>query len=150
MNGITIKVATKNEVPEILGLLYELGRPRPEKDADVNEFRKLVKKYISDSDKTILVALNNEIEIVGAVSIMFLPRLNQLNDEMYIPELVVLEKYQRKGIGKKLMESCIDLAKEKKCHRIRLESGTERKGSHQFYLALGFEQSSLSFSMKLE
>ena len=95
MNGITIKAATKNEVPEILGLLYELGRPRPEKDADVDTFRKLVKKYISDSDKAILVAVHDEIEIVGAVSMIFLPRLNQSSHEMYIPELTVLEKYQK-------------------------------------------------------
>ena len=150
MKEITIRTATKKEVPEILGLLYELGRPKPEKDSDVDTFRNLAKKYISDSDKTILIAVRNEIEIVGAVSIMFLPRLNQTSLEMYIPELIVLQKYQKKGIGKKLIDSCIDLAKEKKCHRIRLESGNQRKESHKFYLSLGFEQSSLSFSMNLE
>ena len=150
MKGITIRTATKKEIPEILGLLYELGRPKPEKDSDVDTFRNLAKKYISDSDKTILIAIRNEIEIVGSVSIMFLPRLNQTSLEMYIPELIVLQKYQKKGIGKKLIDSCIDLAKEKKCHRIRLESGNQRKESHKFYLSLGFEQSSLSFSMNLE
>jgi GNAT superfamily N-acetyltransferase len=68
---------------------------------------------------------------------------------MYIPELVVLEKYQKQGIGKKLIDSCITLAKEKKCHRIRLESGNQRKESHQFYKNLGFEQSALSFTNNL-
>ena len=69
---------------------------------------------------------------------------------MYIPELIVLEKYQNQGIGKKLIDACIALAKEKNCHRIRLESGNKRKESHQFYGNLGFEQSALSFTMKLE
>ena len=150
MNEIIIRAATKKEIPEILGLLYELGRPKPEKDSDVDAFRKITKKYISDSDKLVLVAVHKEIEIIGAVSIMFLPRLNQVSLEMYIPELVILQKYQRKGIGKKLIQKCIDLAKERKCHRIRLESGNHRVESHQFYLDLGFEQSSLSFSMNLE
>ena len=150
MKGISVRVATKKEVPEILGLLYELGRPKPEKDSDVDGFRNLAKKYISDSDKLILIAIYNEIEIVGAASVLFLPRLNHTSVEMYIPELTVLEKYQRKGIGKKLIDSCINLAKERKCHRIRLESGNQRKESHEFYLSLGFEQSSLSFSMNLD
>ena len=90
------------------------------------------------------------MKIVGMVSVMFLPRLNQLTLEMYIPELVVLEKYQNHGIGKKLINSCITLAKEKKCHRIRLESGNQRKDSHEFYKHLGFEQFSLSFTKKLD
>jgi GNAT superfamily N-acetyltransferase len=62
---------------------------------------------------------------------------------MYIPELVVLEKYQNHGIGKKLVNSCIAFAKKNKCHRIRLESSNQRKESHQFYKHLGFEQSAL-------
>jgi GNAT superfamily N-acetyltransferase len=84
------------------------------------------------------------------VSVIFLPRLNQLTLEMYIPELIVLENYQKQGIGKKLISSCITLAKEQKCHRIRLESGNQRKESHQFYEHLGFEKSSLSFTLNLK
>ena len=149
MKEFTIRSATKSDIPEILGLLYELGRPQPKNNSDVDAFKKLAKNYVSDSDKTILVAISDGV-VVGLVSIVFLPRLNKTDLEMYIPELVVLQKYQRKGIGKKLVKACIDLAKEKKCHRIRLESGNKRVESHQFYLNLGFEQSSLSFSMNLE
>ncbi len=149
MDNLIIKTASDKDIPNILGLLYELGRPKPEKDSDVDVFRKLVKKYLTDSDKKIIIAVHNEIEIVGMTSIVFLPRLNRVNFEMYIPELIVLEKYQKQGIGKKLINYCIVLAKEKKCHGIRLESGNQRKESHQFYKNLGFEQSSLSFTKNL-
>ncbi len=147
---IVVRSASDNDLPVILGLLYELGRPKPQKDSDVDSFRKLVKKYVTDSDKKILVADLDDMKIVGMVSIMFLSRLNQTTLEMYIPELVVLEKYQNQGIGKKLIDSCITLAKEKKCHRIRLESGNQRKDSHQFYKHLGFDQSALSFTKNLD
>ena len=83
------------------------------------------------------------------VSVIFLSRLNQLNYEMHIPELVVLEKYQKQGVGKNLINACIDIAKTKKCHRIRLESGNKRKESHRFYKHLGFEQYALSFTKNL-
>lgn len=149
MDNVIIRTASSKDIPIILGLLYDLGRPKPQKDSDVDEFRKLLKKYITDLDKKILIAELNDIEIVGIVSIMFLPRLNRATLEMYIPELVILEKYQKQGIGKKLINSCIVLAKEKKCHRIRLESGNQRKDSHQFYKNLGFEQSALSFTKNL-
>ena len=147
---IAVRTASDNDLPVILGLLYDLGRPKPQKDSDVDSFRKLVTKYVTDSDKQILVAEHDNMKIVGMVSIVFLSRLNQNTLEMYIPELVVLEKYQNHGIGKKLINSCIALAKEKKCHRIQLESGNQRKESHQFYKHLRFEQSALSFTKNLD
>jgi GNAT superfamily N-acetyltransferase len=149
MYNVVVRTSSEKDIPVLLGLLYDLGRPKPQKDSDVEIFRKLVTKYVKDLDKTILVAEIDDIQIVGMVSMIFLQRLNQLTLEMYIPELVVLEKYQHHGIGKKLINSCIALAKEKNCHRIRLESGNQRKESHQFYKHLGFEQSAFSFTKSL-
>jgi len=150
MDNIIIRTTSEKDIPILLGLLYDLGRPKPQTDTDVNIFRTLVKKYFTDSDKKILVAELDGIEVIGMMSIVFLPRLNRSTLELYVPELIVLEKYQNQGIGKKLINSCIDLAKEKKCHRIRLESGNQRKESHQFYKHLGFEQSDLSFTKNLD
>ncbi|MBT8251514.1 MAG: GNAT family N-acetyltransferase [Nitrosopumilus sp.] len=150
MSNVIIRSSTSKDIPVILGLLYDLGRPKPKTDSDFEEFRKLVTKYTKDSDKIILVAEIDNVKIVGMASMIFLPRLNQTTLEMYIPELVVHEKHQNQGVGKKLINSCIALAKEKKCHRIRLESGNLRKNSHQFYTHLGFEQSAYSFTKYLD
>jgi GNAT superfamily N-acetyltransferase len=150
VDNVIIRASSDKDISVILGLLYDLGRPKSQKDSDVDAFRTLVKNYVTESNKKILVAELDDIEIVGMVSIVFLPRLNRITLEMYIPELVVLEKYQNQGIGKKLINSCIALAKEKKCHRIRLESGNQRKESHQFYKNVGFEQSALSFTKNLD
>ena len=144
-----IRDASEQDIPIILGLLYDLGRPKLQKDSDVETFRKLVTKYLTDSDKKILVAVLDDVKVIGMLSMVFLPRLNRSTLETYIPELVVLETYRTHGVGKKLISSCMTIAKEKKCHRIRLESGNQRKESHQFYEHLGFEQSSLSFTKNL-
>lgn len=149
MDTLAIREASTKEIPILLGLLYNLGRPKPQKDSDVETFRKLVTKYVKDSDKTILVAEIDDMKIVGMASVVYLSRLNQSTLEMYIPELVVLQKYQNHGIGKKLINSCITLAKEKECHRIRLESGNQRKESHKFYKHIGFEQYAHSFTLNL-
>ena len=65
MEKITIKEASEKDVPIILGLLYELGRPKPQRDSEVDSFRKLVKKYLGDSDKKILVAVLDDMKIIG-------------------------------------------------------------------------------------
>jgi len=145
---LVIRYASTSNIPIILDLLYELGRPRPQKDRDVDEFSRLVTNYLSEPNKKIILA-EYDNKIVGMVSMMLIARLNRKNLELYIPELIVGKDYQNKGIGKKLIESCIDFAKKNKCHRIRLESGNQRKDSHLFYKKLGFEQSSLSFTKNL-
>jgi GNAT superfamily N-acetyltransferase len=147
--SIKIRTAKKNDIPLVLGLLYELGRPKPEKDSDLDLFRNLVKKQIADSDKTILIAEKNDVNVVGLVSIVFLPRLNQIGQELYIPELIVTEKYRNQGIGTMLIEACVYLANQKNCKKLRLESGNKRRESHKFYENMGFESNSLSFTKNL-
>ena len=148
MVNVIIKKASKNDIPFVLGLLYELGRPKPQNNSELGKFENKVRKYMSDTDKQILVA-KLEGNVIGTVCIMFLSRLNKKTLEMYIPELVITKNHQGKGIGRKIIEYCVYLATKKKCHRIRLESGNQRADSHRFYRKIGFEQSSLSFTKNL-
>ena len=145
---ISIRKATNKDIPSILELLYELGRPKPKEDLEVETFERQIKQYMTDSDKQILVA-EQDSRIVGMISIMFLRRLNHNKPEMYIPELIVAKDKQNQGIGNNLISNCIKIAKEKNCYRIRLESGKERDKSHQFYKNLGFNQHALSFTFEL-
>jgi GNAT superfamily N-acetyltransferase len=149
MENTTIRESTYHDIPSLLELLYELGRPKPQKDNELETFAKLLKNYMQEDDKKILVAELENSKIIGMVSIVFLSRLNQNTLEMYVPELIVSQNYRSKGIGKKLINFSIDLGKEKKCHRIRLESGNQRTESHKFYLNLGFENSSIFFTKNL-
>jgi len=128
----------------IFGLLDQLGRPSPKSKAEKKKFEKLIWQYISDNDKQIILAENNS-KVIGIASIVYLTRLNQSKKEMWIPELIVSKDYQNKGIGKKLIAACSNVAKKEGCFRIRLESGNKRKSTHKFYKTIGFEQYALSF-----
>ena len=149
MDNITIRESIHDDIPLILELLYELGRQKPQKDSELEKFEKLLKNYMQEDDKKILVAQDNDSKIIGMISMVFLSRLNQNTLEMYVPELIVSQNYRSKGIGKKLIDSSIEFGKEKKCHRIRLESGNQRIESHKFYKHLGFENSSVFFTKNL-
>ncbi|MCA9812524.1 MAG: GNAT family N-acetyltransferase [Nitrosarchaeum sp.] len=120
-----IRNATEKDIPSILELLYELGRPEPVDNKEVKVFKNKIKDYFSDPTKIILVA-ETDSGIVGLVSIILLRRLNHAKFEMYIPELVVKEK-NRFSVGKKLITKCIEIGKKKSCYIIRLESGNQRK-----------------------
>lgn len=148
VKNIKIRTATKNDFATILELLYELKRPQPKTNAEKIQFEKQISLYISDKNKKILVAESNS-KVVGLVSMIFLQRLNRTRQELYIPELVVAKNYKRLGIGKLLINLCINIAKKKNCFRIRLESGKQRKEAHKFYPKIGFEQSALSYTYAL-
>ena len=149
MENIVIRESICDDIPLLLELLYELGRPKPQNGDELKKFEKLLKNYIQENDKKILVAQINNSEIIGMISMVFLPRLNQNTLELYIPELIISQNYRSKGIGKKLINFSINLGKEKKCHRMRLESGNQRVESHKFYKHLGFENSSIFFTKNL-
>lgn len=146
--AISIVKATEKDIPFILELLYDLDRPTPIDDKENKTFQNKIKGYFSDSQKIILLA-KQDSKSVGLASIIFLSRLNRVKLEMYIPELIVSKDMRNSGIGKKLIQHCVILAKKKDCYRIRLESGNQRKESHKFYKNLGFEQSALSFAMNI-
>ena len=145
MDDCTVREASPGDVPAVLELLGELGRPEPAGRSEAEEFERMVEGYIADGDKRVLVALTGG-RIVGMASVLLLPRLNRTTRELYIPELVVSRQYRRHGLGRELVRHCVKLAAESGCHRIRLESANRRTGSHDFYRDLGFEQSALSFS----
>lgn len=67
----------------------------------------------------------------------------------YIEELVVDEKSRVQGIGTKLLEHAIALARENGCRRIELDSAFHRKDTHRFYERLGFESRAFLFSKGL-
>lgn len=113
MKNIGFREAPSKDTSIILELLYELGRAKPQKNSDIESFRKLITKYIIDSDKKIIFAQLDDIEIIAIASIIFLPRLNRNSLELYIPELIVSKKFQNQGIGKKLINSCVSVVKEK-------------------------------------
>jgi len=149
MENLNIRESIYDDIPLLLELLYELGRPKPQNENEIESFTKLLKNYIDDNDKKILVAEINDSKIIGLISLVFLSRLNQKTLELYVPELIISQQYHNQGIGKKLLNSSIELGKEKKCHRIRLESGNQRTESHKFYKHLGFENSSIFFTKNL-
>lgn len=145
---VKIRNAKKADVSLILDLLYQMQRPRPKTKSEKAKFIQQITKYISAHDSQIIVAVADS-KIIGFLSMVFLWRLNRVNLELYIPELVVSQNYRRLGVGRSLMQEAIAIGKNKNCFRIRLESGNQRKGAHGFYTRLGFRQESLSFNLEL-
>jgi GNAT superfamily N-acetyltransferase len=54
-----------------------------------------------------------------------------------------------KGIGAKLIQHCLDVARERDIALVQLTSNAKRQDAHRFYERLGFEKSHAGFKMRL-
>jgi putative acetyltransferase len=88
-------------------------------------------KYLDKGGRIFLAHCNNEI--VGTVSLI---PVN--NEEFEIMKLGVVDAYKRLGIGRKLMQLCIDICQEKKVKLITLETSSKLKSAIKMYLKFGF------------
>ena len=67
----------------------------------------------------------------------------------YVSSIISNLEERGKGYGQKLMDHAVELAKERGCHAIVLDSGMPRLEAHRFYEIYGFEKCAYCFELKL-
>ena len=67
----------------------------------------------------------------------------------YVSSLITREEDRGKGYGKKLLDHAKELAKERGCKAITLDSGLPRTAAHGFYEHYGFDKSCYGFELTI-
>lgn len=102
----------------------------------------LIKNF--DRLKTIVI-LDNE-KIVGYLSYIIKKRHTGKLD---VDQLVILEQYRGRGLGKKLMEEARKIAKENECDRIELNCWLFNENAIKMYEHIGFDRQRIIYEMKI-
>jgi (aminoalkyl)phosphonate N-acetyltransferase len=131
----------------VAGLLVELGRPEV-RGADEERHRDLFLSYLERDDTVALVA-DEGGEVVGFLDMDFRQRLNYEAPQAWIPDLVVSEQHRSRGHGGALLQRAVELARERGCWSIQLESANWRMDAHRFYLREGLTDFAKSFGKQL-
>lgn len=95
-------------------------------------------EVLSNKDQAAFVACIDN-SIIGWIHIFRTVRLES-KSFIEIGGLIIDEKYRHRGIGKLLINSAIELAKEKNIKKIRVRCNKKRIEAHQFYKMLGFKE----------
>ena len=118
---------------------YELNIEWLEKFFRVEEYDYKVlsnsKKYIIDKGGEIFFAKNN-LEIIGTVALMPTSDKNIFE----LTKMAVKPSYQNLGIGRRLLEKCLEFSKEKKYNSMILYSNRKLKNAIYLYKAYGFKE----------
>jgi GNAT superfamily N-acetyltransferase len=145
----SIRLATDEDIPRILDLYHELtihlSHVEMRRSAPPDYCRQVFAEICADPRHELLVA-EDQGEIVGTVVLLIVPNLSHSATPWALVEnIVVGEKYRRRGFGRLLLEYVVSRAREKGCHRIELCSDKRREEAHQLYQSVGFEESAYGF-----
>lgn len=144
---MNVRMAKEKDIQTISDLLLQVdlvhhnGRPDIFKVGRKYSLEQ-IKELLTDKNKPILVCVNDEDSVLGYCFCVYQQSKDSavLTDvkSLYIDDLCVDESLRGRHIGKTLLNSAIELAKENGCHNVTLNVWTCNDSALKFYQACGF------------
>ncbi|MEH6404966.1 MAG: GNAT family N-acetyltransferase [Sneathiella sp.] len=95
------------------------------------------------------VAVEND-KVVGCMQLTFIAGLSRKGmTRMQIEGVRISKEVRSSGLGQKMMEYAINLAKSSHCGLVQLTTDVKRPDAHRFYERLGFEASHVGMKLNL-
>jgi GNAT superfamily N-acetyltransferase len=87
--------------------------------------------------------------VVGFVGVVTLPVYEHDAPIGWILALSVAEDFRRRGVGRRLLQAAEEHGRARGVVDLRLHSGFQRDGAHEFYEKMGFDKSGYRFKKRL-
>ncbi len=130
-----IRPATLADADKLADLLTQLDYP------GTQEFiQEKIVELSRPPDAELAVAVQRG-EVLGFISIHFIPQLGLAGAFARISYLCVDETARGKGIGARLVSYCEQLSRDQGCDRIELHCHSRRERAQRFYQGQGYEES---------
>jgi GNAT superfamily N-acetyltransferase len=115
---IIIRKAEPNDLVQVYALIKELAVFENEPDEPTNTLKKFVDDGTSKNPKfQVLVA---DIDgIISGIALYYYGYSSWKGSMLYLDDLVVKEKFRKHGIGKKLLDELISIAREERINQMR-------------------------------
>lgn len=140
---MSIRTANINDAANIRSLLNQLGYP-----TQLEGLTDKIVRLINHPDQSLIVYDDGSVKAV--MSIHFTPQLGLEGDFAIISYFAVDEAARSEGIGLKLEDYCVQLAKDRNCDRIQVHCHIRRTEAHRFYERQGYQESRKYFIKKLK
>ncbi len=122
---------------------HQKGRP----DIFVNLSDKELKNdLIQNLDRLSTIVILDDEHIVGYLSYII---KKQHTWKLNVDQLVILERYRGKGLGKKLMDEAKKIAQENGCDRIELNCWLFNENALAMYEHIGFNRQRTIYELKI-
>lgn len=132
---VEIREASVGDCAAIAILMTELGYPGTESFIEAR-----ISQLLAHEDAELWVAVVGG-EVVGVISLHFIPQLALAGDFCRISYFCISETAQRSGAGSLLEAKAAEIARQRKCDRIELHCDQRRHAAHRFYSRRGYIES---------
>lgn len=126
---------------EALKVLYfeHLTRFPPQEEQDMSLWMSKLRKFEKD-DNMYLLVLEADNKVVASVQMAIIESLTHNVSPFAIVENVVTHAdYRNRGYASALLARATEIAKEKGCYKLSLETGSNKESTLNFYRNNGFE-----------
>lgn len=150
MSEPIFREATAEDVPAIVAMLADdtLGATR-ETPTDLVPYLPAF-ATVDANPNQILVVADDRGEVIGCAQITFIAGLSHRGLWRADIEAVRVRSDRRgTGLGTRLIEWCIEAARERGCGMVQLTSNASRTDANRFYERLGFTASHTGFKLRL-
>ena len=159
MEGIiSYREAGKDDLSSIISMIADdkLGKTRENYDPSNSielpqEYHLAFEKIDCDPNQELIVALDENQEIIGTFQLTFIQYLTYQGGIRAQIEAVRIRSDKRgEGIGKSMFLWAIERAKERKAHLLQLTTDKKRPEALAFYKGLGFAASHEGMKLHFE
>ncbi|RCW83532.1 GNAT family N-acetyltransferase [Phyllobacterium bourgognense] len=149
---VTFRQATIEDLPALIALFADdpIGGHGDTTDSSALPLYASAFVAIEASPNDLLFVGVVSDEVVATAQVTFITSLTGRGTKRMVIEAVQTRSDMRgKGIGAKLIQHCLDVARERDIALVQLTSNAKRQDAHRFYERLGFEKSHSGFKMRL-
>ena len=145
--SLTFRVASRQDLPHILDLYARALDGRALPVAEAEQLFERIRRY---PDYQLYLA-EYDGRLAGTFALLIMDNLGECGTPSGVVEDVVVEpEFQRRGVGRAMMQHALSLCRQKGCYKMMLSSNLARTAAHAFYESLGFEKHGYSFRIDTE
>lgn len=131
-NQISVRFATPEDMPVVLDLIKELAAYEQAASEVKNSSAQLIKDGFGNNPAFECVVAERESEVVG-FALFFTSYSTWKGKCLYLEDLCVKESLRRNGVGKKLFDFVLQLAKDRKMKRLSWQVLDWNESAISFY-----------------
>lgn len=135
-----IRKATATDAEQLKALYFEhLTHYPPKEEQDMAKWRAILTKFEQDENMHLLV-LEIDGKVVSTVQMAIVENLtHNIRPFAVIENVVTHAEYRGKGYASALLQKATEIAKERGCYKLFLETGSNKESTLNFYKNNGFE-----------